>query len=361
MLPPSWEKLLWMFGILLWTRICETTLYYVRRVQTVLKAFFCLLALSSKTLNDFLDSYTLYNYDWPELKTTYSPSQIQTKLRNYYHVMPFVLSFGSVEKMYIPPVLDPNKNILENQNLFEEVLINALEVKPHDKVLDIGCGRGLVALHITEQTKCDITGINIEANQISFAQENFRKHKQNNFTFKVQDMNEFPLPFANDTFDAIYEIQAFSLASNLEQLIQEVARVLKPGGRLIVLDWVKLNAFKEEDTYHNELLRAVKPLIGAIGTLRENELVEMIGKYFLITEAKDLSAPYGQSLLIQQEDAFFTRLTRVVQFLVKWKILQPKLSLLLERLTLGGKDFIQADRLKIVTTSYYIVGEKSKI
>lgn len=344
----------------IWKNSWYSLLYYFRRIKTILYSFYYLLNLTPKQVENFFDSYNLYNEDWVELKKLYSTEEIRNKLQHYYHLMPFMLSFGPVEKMYIPPVLNKKKSILENQMMFESLLSKALNVNPGKKILDIGCGRGLVALQVAENTQSHITGINIEKTQLEFAKTNFEQKgkTKDSFDFKYADINNLPLPFENETFDAIYEIQVLSLCDNFEELIKEIARILKSSGRFVSLDWVKLEGFDEKSTYHQEILRQVKPLIGAIGTQKVQDYTHIIAKYFEIHENRDLSAPHGQSILIQEADTLFCRLKQFVNKLVSWNLLSNKISLLLERLTLAGKQFIEGDQLRIFTTSYYVVGTK---
>lgn len=94
--------------------------------------------------------------------------------------------------MYIPPIMHPKKGIIANQNLFEEKMCKDLDVKPGDKVLDIGCGRGIpslpclvsaplslvclhigrVANHVCEYTGATVYGFNVDPTQLKMAEVN---------------------------------------------------------------------------------------------------------------------------------------------------------------------------------------------
>lgn len=342
----------------MWNTIWTSITFQFQRFTNICSTLLYLLSLPQKKIDGFFDSYSLYTKNWDELKTIYSKSEIRTKLQNYYHLMPFLLSLGRLDKMYIPPVLDKKKNILENQILFEKRLSRELHAHRESKILDIGCGRGLVALQVAKETNCTMYGMNIELSQIEYANKLFKAHQKNNSKFIFGDINNFPFPFEDNTFDGIYQIQVFSLASDFECTIKEVARILKPGGRFICLDWVKLQAFEEKNIHHEKLLGQVKPLIGAIGTLSAQSYCEIIEKYLHIETATDLSFPHGQSELIKQADRDFCRIKNITKNLSTWKLLPSKLLTLLERLTLYGKAFIEGDEAHIFTTSYYIIAEK---
>ena len=50
-------------------------------------------------------------------------------------------------------------------------IIRKLNLKPGQKVLDIGCGWGGMAFEIARQSQCEVTGISLSENQIKYAQE----------------------------------------------------------------------------------------------------------------------------------------------------------------------------------------------
>ena len=58
----------------------------------------------------------------------------------YYGVLNRLCALGSVEKMYIPPVLDIDKSVYENQMHFERQLADGLSIGPGRVALELGCG-----------------------------------------------------------------------------------------------------------------------------------------------------------------------------------------------------------------------------
>jgi sterol 24-C-methyltransferase len=53
-------------------------------------------------------------------------------------------------------------------------------------------------------------------------------------------LNEIPLPFEDQSMDAVYQVQVFSYSKDLEKLFSDIYRILKPGGRVACLDWFRL-------------------------------------------------------------------------------------------------------------------------
>jgi SAM-dependent methyltransferase len=106
-----------------------------------------------------------------------------------------------------------------------------LELGRNSSVLEIGCGSGVYALHIAQTTGCSITGLDINplgiqnANQLAL-NTGLRQQAQ----FQVCDVSK-PLPFADETFDAIFSNDVLCHIPGRPALLAEMYRVLKPGGK----------------------------------------------------------------------------------------------------------------------------------
>jgi Methylase involved in ubiquinone/menaquinone biosynthesis len=340
--------------------------FWFYRLGTVLKSMKTLYSLPKEKIEAFLNSYNIYDHDWANEAELIEKmgldyyQQVQKKLVDYYSVLNHLCSIGQVEKMYIPPAIDLSKSIIANQALYEKRMCKDLGIKPTDHVLDIGCGRGRVASHVASLTGACVTGINIDPNQLESAK---RFAKGNGLTeqcqFKIGDLNSIPLPFDDSSLDHIYHIQVFTYSKDLPALARDIYRMLKPGGKIACLDWVRLKDYSPDNLEHAELMKRIKPLIGAIGTPSVEEYenaFKQAGFHIVISE--NASVDGLQAPLIENADKFFTRATRAINFLVKWRLLPKHFKALFDRLTQDGQAFVEADRKRLVTTSYYIVAQK---
>lgn len=340
--------------------------FWSYRLKTIAHSLKSLYFLSPEQVEAFLSSYDVYNYDWTDetaLLQKMGPDyrlEIKKKVLDWYRVLNYLCAIGQVEKMYIPPAIDLSKSILKNQELFEKKMAHDLRLQKGDKALDIGCGRGRVASHIASITGAHVTGFNIDTTQLDSARwfaKGYGLEKQTHF--QIGDVNEIPFPFQDNSFDAVYHIQVFSLSNNLERLFQEIYRLLKPGKRFACLDWVRLPAYNPNNPHHATLIKRTKPLIGAIGTPSIEEYIGPMKKAgFKILVNENASIDGLQSPLIQNADKFFTRMKKLTRFLVKCKVLPNHFNLLLDRFTQDGEAFVEADRMRLVTSSHYIVAEK---
>jgi sterol 24-C-methyltransferase len=340
--------------------------FWSYRASTVLKSLKALYTLPQDKIDAFLGSYNIYDHDWSneeslidDMGTDYY-KEIKRKLVDYYSVLNHLCAIGQVEKMYIPPAMDLSASIIENQNIFERKMAKDLGIKKGDKVLDVGCGRGRVANHMARHTGATVTGINIDPDQLEMARRfALGNGLSQQCTFKMADINELPLPFADNSLDAIYQIQVFSLSKDLEKLFRDIYRMLKPGAKFACLDWVHLDKYDAKNPEHAALMKRIKPLIGAIGTpSAENYVRLMKNAGFDVIIDENASIDGLQAPLIDNADKFFTRIHKLINGLVAAKILPQHFKLLFDRLTKDGQAFVEADRKRLVTTSYYIVGQK---
>ncbi|KAK0731045.1 S-adenosyl-L-methionine-dependent methyltransferase [Lasiosphaeris hirsuta] len=336
------------------------------RFKTFRASFKYLHDLTPEQVDDFMASYVIYNLDWADeaqMVAALGPNyrdRVGECLRSYYGVLNHLCALGDVEKMYIPPLMDRRATVLENQLLFERSVANAIGLKAGDRVLDLGCGRGRVAAHMaTAVPGVHVTGLNIDPNQIAQAKEFSEERGLVGNEFVVQDFNELPLPFADGTFDAFYQIQALSLCKDLSALSREIYRVLKPGARISLLDWVSLPDFDPTNVEHVELMKRVKPLIGAVGTPTPKSFESALEEAgFVVIKSENASEGGLQAPLIDRVDVYFRAVRHIILALVKLHCLPPHFKTLIDRLCLDGEAFVKMDTMRLITTSYWLVAEK---
>jgi sterol 24-C-methyltransferase len=327
----------------------------VYRLQTAWRSLRHLYALPSDSLHAFLSSYALFEQDnVGDVRTS------ERQIRDYYSVLNHLCAVGQVEKMYIPPLLDVSLGIHGNQELFEKRMARDIGLVDGFRVLDVGCGRGRVVAHLSSLADARFTGINIDPVQLESAIRFAGEHGlADRCQFLEANFND-PLPFPDDSFDALFQIQVLTYARDKEALFREMFRVLRPGARLSFLDWVRLPAYDPADPHHASLLRRIKPLIGAVETPSPPELnasLERAG--FEVVSSGDLSLGGHQAALIEQADVFYNRVRRLVDLLAAARLLPRHLVVLFERLTRDGDAFVEADRLGLTTSSHQTVARKA--
>ncbi|MFI0773909.1 SAM-dependent methyltransferase [Streptomyces sp. NPDC021212] len=125
-------------------------------------------------------------------------------------------------------------SVQEATDRFTDLLIERLRVGPRDRVLDVGCGIGKPALRVASTTGAAVLGITISELQVEQATESARAaHMSDQVSFQYADA--MAMPFGDESFDAVL---AFESINHMHRptALREIARVLAPGGRLVLTD-----------------------------------------------------------------------------------------------------------------------------
>lgn len=340
--------------------------YFLYRTKTAWSSFVALYKLPQEKVDAFVNAFDVFEHDWRDeekLKQSFGDEYYlvaKKKLQDYYSVLNLILSMGSIEKMYVPPIMDTKRGLFQNQEIFEEQMMGDLQIQPMDRVLDIGCGRGRIAAHVVRKTKAHVTGINIDEEQLKTAKEFVNKtNLQEKTEFKLEDMNDLPLKFSDNSFHAVYQIQAFSYSKDLYKLIKEIHRVLKPGGRVSSCDWATLDEYNPSNPEHVQKVHCIKPLLGAVGTPTKEEFIDAFQKAgFKIIKAEVPSATKTDDINIDKASKEFGRIHSLIRVLVKIKILPKHFMTLLNQLCQHVDTFIEVDQRKLASSNFHIVAEK---
>lgn len=119
-----------------------------------------------------------------------------------------------------------------------EELCSYCDIQPESHVLDLACGVGSTSFYLNDTFDCTVTGIDISEELIAKAKDAHKaKSAPEKVSFQVGDA--FKLPFPDNHFDVLISQAFFVLVDDQEKALEEMQRVLKPGGSLgsIELSW----------------------------------------------------------------------------------------------------------------------------
>jgi ubiquinone/menaquinone biosynthesis C-methylase UbiE len=98
-----------------------------------------------------------------------------------------------------------------------------LRPRPDDRILEIGCGRGFLTERVQRISPATV-GIDVNEQAIA-----------NTVASGIRVMDARALQFPEATFDKIYSFHAIEHIPNLGEVFTEIDRVLKPGGRVLLV------------------------------------------------------------------------------------------------------------------------------
>jgi SAM-dependent methyltransferase len=111
-----------------------------------------------------------------------------------------------------------------------------LQLSSSSSVLEIGCGSGGYAVHLAKHIGCQVVGLDINAEGVRNAKALGEKDKLDaRVKFEQHDVSQ-RLPVDDNTFDAIYSNDVLCHVPRRTQVLSDLRRVLKPGGRLLFSD-----------------------------------------------------------------------------------------------------------------------------
>ena len=116
------------------------------------------------------------------------------------------------------------------------------QLKPGQRLLDVGCGAGFLSLRLAEAvTPGELHGVDIEPSQVDTARALAAERGCSNAAFQVADALD--LPFAGGSFDVVHMGGLLLHISDTATALAEAKRVLKPGGTVMSRDLLAASSF----------------------------------------------------------------------------------------------------------------------
>jgi len=123
-----------------------------------------------------------------------------------------------------------------------EVLADKARISSREKVLDAGCGVGGSSIWLAQNIGCTVSGIDINHKFVETARKEAEKRNLDSLV-SFHEMNFCKTAFKENTFDIAWALESSCYAEDKRAFLEEMSRVLKPGGRIVIAD-----AYNTRDT-----------------------------------------------------------------------------------------------------------------
>jgi SAM-dependent methyltransferase len=152
-----------------------------------------------------------------------------------------------------------------------EMVVRAVAEARPQSVLEVGCGEGELAERMTKELKVDVVAVDQSERMVELA-------RLRGVDARVGDVQA--LPFVDESFDVVVAAWMLYHVPDLDRAIAELARVLRPGGRLVAV------------TNASDHLQEMLELAGVDGwefSFRAENGAEILGRRFDTVETRDAS------------------------------------------------------------------------
>ncbi|KAI9169458.1 hypothetical protein LWI28_012623 [Acer negundo] len=172
-------------------------------------------------------------------------------VNKYYDLSTSFYEFGWGESFHFAHRWK-GESLKESIKRHEHFLALQLGLKPGQKVLDVGCGIGGPLREIARFSSTSVTGLNNNEYQIT-------RGKELNRIVGVDKTCDFvkadfmKMPFPDNSFDAVYAIEATCHAPDAYGCYKEIYRVLKPGQCFAAYEWCMTDSFDPQNKEHQRI------------------------------------------------------------------------------------------------------------
>jgi ubiquinone/menaquinone biosynthesis C-methylase UbiE len=132
------------------------------------------------------------------------------------------------------PRWDQMRSLYIDEGQVEHALLDALPQGAMEELIDVGTGTGRILELLAPRVKRAV-GVDLSREMLAVARANLEKAGLRNVAVRHGDMYQLPWPSASFDLATIHQVLHF--ADDPEGAIAEVARVLRPGGRLVIVDF----------------------------------------------------------------------------------------------------------------------------
>jgi phosphatidylethanolamine/phosphatidyl-N-methylethanolamine N-methyltransferase len=201
----------------------------------------------------------LFDRENPEFTADVSAQALSGTVVENYFVGRVYEKLSGVYDLTFGPLLHPGRLYAKDR----------LGIQRGDRVLEVGVGTGInLSLY---PRGCHLTGIDFSASMLERARERALRHGIANV--RLMEMDAAAMTFEDDSFDVVYAPYVISVVPDPVQVVREMRRVCRPGGRIIIL-----NHFLSTNPVLATVEKAISPLTVHIGFKSDLDLPRFLAQ-----------------------------------------------------------------------------------
>ncbi|MYH95782.1 MAG: methyltransferase domain-containing protein [Acidimicrobiia bacterium] len=289
----------------------------------------------------------------------------------YYDVATDFYEYGWGRSFHFAPRV-PGESLEASIRRHEHFLAHKLALSPGMVVADLGCGIGGPLLEIARFSGAKIVGVNSNAYQLERARKLAEEAQLSHLAdFLHCDFLNVDAP--DESFDAVYGIEATCCAPDKVSIYGEAYRLLKPGACFAAYEWCLTDRFDADNPHH---LKIKNDLLLGTGLTDLDDLptvdhaLKSVG--FEVVETTDLDAQGGPSIPWYQPlvSPGFSLTGIRASAIGRWithnslralealRVVPPGAVRVSETLNIGASGLAEAGKLGIFTPAYFFLARK---
>lgn len=293
-------------------------------------------------------------------------------VNHFYNLVTDFYEWGWGQSFHFAPRFK-DEGFVESLKRAEYHLCSRLGLKEGSMVADIGCGVGGPMRNIARFSGCSVQGITINQYQVNVGNK-YNAQKSLGDRCKLVQGDFQNLPWADNTFDAAYEIEATCHSPDRVHTFTGVNRILKKGGLFAGYEWVMTDKYNPNDKDHVRIKEGIEVGNGLPTLPQPEHITECLEKAgFEVVEAYDAERgvhspqeiPWYETLNGNYSLSGFrmTWLGRTCTHCMVWFLetvrIAPKGSTKVSALlNATALDLVEGGQLEIFTPSYFFLARK---
>ena len=165
-----------------------------------------------------------------------------------------------------------------------KVAVDLLNPRPYERILEVGVGTGLSIPYFPRSTS--LVGIDLSKKMLEVCERKLEKLGRTGVELHAMDATHLDFPEAS--FDGAIALYCISCLEKPVEVLLEMKRVVKPGGRLVIM-----NHFQSQHRVFSLLEKGISPLAKRLGFRTDLELPPLLQATGLTADETRKSDPFG--------------------------------------------------------------------